>query len=96
MLMGTNHRRVEHHCCQIGRLQRAEDHLPNPGLGPAIESLKHRVPSTESLWQVSPRRSGSGDPNHGIHEKSIVLPVASRIALSAQQQGFDARPLLVR
>jgi hypothetical protein len=96
MLMRANHRRIEQHGLQVGRLERLEHTLPNARLRPAIESLKDRVPTAKTLGQVAPCRTGSSHPDHGIDEQAIVLGVATRIAWLSRQYIPDAIPFLVR
>ena len=96
MNVSPNDRGIEHHPLQIGVLQCVEDLLPNPFLGPAIEPLKDTVPVAESFRQVAPRCSRASDPQHRLHEQSIVVAAAPRTPRPTRQQSFHSLPLLVR
>ena len=96
MLMRANDRRIEHEGRQVGSLQGAEDFLPDPCFGPAIEPLKHGIPTSEPRRQIAPWCAGASDPDHGIYEQPIVLAVPAGVALPTRQQAFDLTPFLVR
>lgn len=96
MLMSANYRRIGQQGIRFGVLQCAEYGTPDARLGPAVEPLKHRVPVSEPLRQVAPRRSAASDLDDHIDEQPIVLAPASGIARTTAKQVVDSIPLLVR
>ena len=80
VLVGPDHRRVQHEPLQVRLLQGLEDRLPAAFLGPAVEALENRVGLAVSFGQVLPGRSSAGDPKHSVDEAPVVMGVAARVA----------------
>jgi hypothetical protein len=53
-------------------LQLAKDRGPMSLSSPVREAVVHRLPRTESLRQVTPRRTGFGAVQNGLDEQSIA------------------------
>ena len=50
----------------------------------------------ESLGQVEPGCTGSGDTEHGVDEQAIILGGTSGIALFTREQELDTLPIFIR
>ncbi len=70
--------------------------LPNALLGPAAEALEHAVPVAKLRGQVAPRSSRAHQPQHSVHEQTIVLAVPSPVPFFTRNKRFDALPLRAR
>jgi hypothetical protein len=76
-------------------LQLIEDPLPDPLLGPAIESPPGRAPKPEPLGQVTPRGTGLGDPEDSVDEEAVVLGGHAGVAGLAGEEVLDAFPSII-
>ena len=95
MLVRPDHGTVENHPFEVGVLQGLEDPLPDPLFRPAIEPLPGRVPRTEPLGEITPRRARLGDPEHGIDEETVILGGHAGITRQAGKEVFDACSVLL-
>jgi hypothetical protein len=60
-----------------------------------VEADEHRIPFSEPFGQITPRRSGTGEPQHRFQKAPIVCAGATGIAHFAGQQRRDPLPLLI-
>jgi hypothetical protein len=73
-----------------------EQPLPDIPLHPVSEPGEHAVPVAERTRQISPRTAGAGNPQHRLHEQSVILAAPAGIARLAKTQRLHFRPLGVR
>src|SRR5713226_713227 len=73
-----------------------EKTLPNALFCPSPETPEHAVPFAKLFGQVTPRRSGTDQPQHTVDEQPIVLAVPPLVAFLAWNKRFNAPPLRVR
>src|SRR5207247_9861005 len=73
MLMGSNHRGIQHQHLQVRIAKDLEDPREHAFLAPAVEALKDLVPVAKTLGQIPPGNSRLGDKEDGIDEQAIVL-----------------------
>lgn len=80
---GTIEKHADFVVTQHERMKNAPPHVP---FRPAIETVVDRLPRPKTLWEVTPRRPGLGDPENGVDEVAIAsLGAGSRH--SGQQLG---------
>ena len=103
MLMGTTDRTIDtvllpvNPTFGIGLLLEGFEHpLPHASFDPSIEAAGHRAPWPIPLWQVSPRRPGSHNPQDGIEDQTMILCWTTHFWLLRWQQGSQLLPLLIR
>ena len=94
--MRPDHRAVEQDPLQVGVLQCLEDPLPDPLASPAVEPAPGGVPVAEALGQIPPRGAGPGDPEDGVHEKTVILGDLPVLAWLPGKEILDPVPILVR
>lgn len=75
--------------------QRREHACEHALARPAAEALEYRVPVAEGGWQITPRRAGAGNPEHGFNKQAVVYAGSPGIAGLAGQQVGDLIPLRV-
>ena len=93
--MHSNHGAVDEHIFEIRVAgKRLEDGGPDFALLPAGKAFVHGIPGAELLRQITPRRTGAQDPQHGLHEQPVVVGRAPRIGGFAWQQVGDPLPLV--
>src|SRR6516225_10751597 len=66
MLMGSNHRGIQHQHLQVRIAEHVEDPREHAFLAPAVEALKDVVPVAEALGQITPGNSRLCDKEDGI------------------------------
>ncbi len=76
-------------------LERFEHSLPHASFDPAVEAACHGTPRPISLWQVSPGRTGSHDPEDGIEDQAMILGWTSDFWFLWWQQRSQLLPLLI-
>ena len=93
--MGADHAAV-HQAADfvIGDCQGLEYGAPSSRLRPLREPVEDRLPATEALGQIPPRRSRLRDPDHGVDE--IPFSPDGRWATSAGYEGSYRFPLSIR
>ena len=85
---------VDHGVLHVGIVgDGVEQPLPDIRLHPVAETREHAVPVAERGRQIPPRAARSGDPQHGLDKKSVVLAAAAGIARLAETKWFHLRPL---
>jgi hypothetical protein len=47
----------------------------------------------ECARQIAPRTAGASNPQHPLHEQTVVVAAAAGIALFAKTKGLHLRPL---
>lgn len=62
---------------------------------PPAETPVNAVPLTEARRQVTPRRSGSHNPQHGFKKQAIIFGSSTRVCRLARQQMSNTDPLVV-
>jgi hypothetical protein len=72
-----------------------EHQVPETTGRPATVLPMHGVPSPKLFWQITPGRTGSGDPEHRIQCASMVAGWAPSQRAALYDKGFKERPLLV-
>jgi len=60
------------------------------------EPSPHRVPVAKPLGKIAPWKASLGDPQHGVHEQTIVGSRHARVALLAGQRILDPFPMFIR
>src|SRR5207248_6145071 len=96
MTMHPHNRSIDHHIFKIRIVrQNLEDTLESSSLRPPSKSLEHRVPVPKLLRQVSPRRSGSCDPQHRLQKTPTVASRLSWISHFSQTIRLDRLPLRI-
>lgn len=79
--MRADQRGVEHQVFIVAILdQRGKDLLPDPGLGPAAETLVKALVLAVALGQVAPVGARAQNPQDTVHEQAVVRPRAAGIA----------------
>src|SRR6185369_8753429 len=96
VLVGADDGGIQQQHTEIRILQVLQDGAKHPGLTPAIEALKNAVPIAKPFGQITPRGTGLGNPQNGIHKQAIILGRHARVAFLAGQQVLDGLPLLIR
>jgi hypothetical protein len=94
-MMRPNDGRIDHlqrriACAASGEC--LQDHVPQAAIGPSPELPKDRIPVTEFLRQVAPRRAGPHQPKHRVEHAAMI---ARRTAAPMDQESFEIRPLIV-
>jgi hypothetical protein len=85
--MGANDGAVDEHLFEIRILgQLSEYTMPDLSLRPPGKALIDTVPRSEIWWQITPRTSGSGNPQNGFNEQAVIGRRTARIARLAWQQ----------
>ena len=95
VLVGSDNGRVEHHPFKVRLLQSLENRRPATLLRPAIKSLIDRIVLAEAFGQISPRRAGPGNPQHGIEKTTVIGGVPTGRARTPGKQRLDPGKLLV-
>src|SRR5262249_45416137 len=75
VLMGADNRRIDKEVACLGRGVRLETLpklAPEPTPFPAAQAVVHRIPVAKRLWQVTPRRPGTGEGQNGFDEHPIA------------------------
>ena len=72
-----------------------EQRLPNALVTPAAKTPMGVFPSTIRGRQVSPRRAGAKNPEHGIDELAVVLSNPTPNPRSPRQMGLEQFPVPV-
>src|SRR5262245_25604197 len=73
--MGADNRRIDKEVACPGRGVRLEplpQLAPEPTPFPAAKAVVHRIPVAKCLWQVTPRRPGTGEVQNGFKEHPIA------------------------
>jgi hypothetical protein len=94
-MMRAHNGRINHLQCRVGHTaagERFQDHIPDAAIGPASELPKDRIPVSEFLGQIAPRRASSHQPKHRIEHAAMV---ARRATTVLDQERFEIRPLIV-
>lgn len=76
-------------------LQRREDLLPDACALPAIKAAGDGAPRSISLWEISPRRSCSHDPQDRVEDQAMILCWVSHFWVLRWQERTQSLPLLV-
>jgi hypothetical protein len=76
--------------------KRFEHQVPKPAQRPASELAVHRVPIAKLLGQISPRRTGSRDPEHRIKRPAMVPRWAASQGTGLYDEGLKTLPFCVR
>lgn len=63
----------------IKLLEFNKDISPAVGFRSAVKALEDRIPITEAIGQITPRRTGFQDPENSIDEQRIALCSGSEI-----------------
>lgn len=95
VLVRPDHGAVEHQPLQVGVLEGLEHPFPDPLLGPPIEPLPDRVPVAEAFGEVAPGGSGLGDPEHGVHEETVIFGRDAGVAGLSGQEVSNSLPVLI-
>jgi hypothetical protein len=94
-MMCAHNRRVHHLQCRLSDTaagERLEDHIPDTAVGPASELPKDRIPVSELLRQIAPRRTGSHQPKHCVEYAAMIGRGATTVM---GQKRFETLPLFV-
>lgn len=97
--MGANDGGIDHLDAVLtlpGLVQRPQQHVPHPTLGPAPELPVDRVPFAKVVVQVTPGRPRPRDPEHPVQHQPVIPgpTTAPRTALDHERR--EERPLLIR
>jgi hypothetical protein len=93
--MGPDHRAVEDELFEIRIPQLNHDLCPVAFLRPTIEAFPHGVPRSKPRGQITPRSTGSSNPQHGVKKETVVLGGYPRLSGLSRQKMPDAFPLIV-
>jgi hypothetical protein len=67
--MNANYRSIHHHVLKISILrERFENTLESAALHPASKPLENRIPVAEIHREISPRRTGSDNPQNAFQK----------------------------
>ena len=66
--------------------------FPDPFVSPSDKATMGIAPASVLRWKISPWRSGSQDPKHGIEELAVILRSPSPDPLPAGQMGLQELP----
>ena len=77
------------------RLHPRQNSLPGAVLGPPIEPLEHRIPRTEPLRQITPRRARAKPPHDPLDNHPVIQPRTAS-TLHPRQQRLNHSPRLIR
>ena len=85
---------IDHGVLHVGIVgDGVEQPHPDIRLHPVAEARELAVPVTERGRQIPPGAARSGDPQHGLDKKSVVLAAAAGIARLAKTKRLNLRPL---
>jgi hypothetical protein len=76
-------------------LELLEDDRPVPAHGPVVEAVVDRLPWTESLGQVSPRKTCLEPEENGLDEEPVAAQRGGP-ALLFRKKGLKSAPLRFR
>src|SRR6202051_1057197 len=78
------------------RSQRHHDPIPCPVAGVAALTLPNRLPSAETLRQITPRHTGPQPIQDALDDLPVVLEIWASRMLGARQQLLNQCPLRIR
>src|SRR5215471_841122 len=97
--MGADNRRIDKEVACLGRGVRLEtlpQLAPEPTPFPAAKAVVHRIPVAKCLWQVAPRRSGTGQVQNGFNEHPIAKHRGTpSTGFEGGEDGGNLRPSLL-
>ena len=79
----------------FGGAQCFQEKLPNPRDRPTSELSVDRPPLAEVIRKVPPLRTGTGDPEDAIQDKSMIARWAPSFGAGFDQEWLKERPLVV-
>src|SRR5690242_14794557 len=87
-MVRPDNRRIDHlqgniACAASG--ERLHDDIQDAAIGPASKLPKDRIPVTEFLRKIAPRRAGSHQPKHRVEHAAMV---AWRPATASDRKGL--------
>ena len=96
MMVGTYDRGVNEQMLHVGIAPQGRGHTrPNAFLAPTGEAYECSMPMPEFGREITPRATGTHDPENSLDETPIVFGRAARIACLAWQNFFNALPLVI-
>src|SRR5215475_2712105 len=97
--MGADNRRIDKEvaCRKRGvRLEPLPQLAPEPTPFPAAKAVVHRIPVAKRLWQVTPRRPGTGQVKNGFNEHPIAEHSRTpSTGFDGGEDGSNLRPCLL-
>jgi hypothetical protein len=80
--------------CGVGlSLDRSKEASPEARLAPAIEAAGESGPAAIPLREVTPRGTGTDDPQHAVQDASVVSGGAASVRFLRRKQGLEPLPL---
>jgi hypothetical protein len=75
--------------CGVGLLlDRGTEASPDACLAPAVEAAGNGGPAAIALGQVTPRGTGTEEPQEAVHEASVVSGWAASMRFLRRKQGL--------
>lgn len=84
---------INHEPLVIGRLdQLLKQAFPCPAIAPPAEATVSVLPVSIAGWQISPRRSCTQYPEHGVKKLPIVATYAAPLPATSRKMRLKQRP----
>lgn len=96
MLVGADDGGVDDQVFEVRIIcERFEHAQPDPLGTPPAEASKDAVPLAERFRQITPRRTGSHDPQHALDEHAVVAARRTALVRPTDDQAGDTIPLRI-
>lgn len=96
MLVGTDHRAVDHGVFVIGVCGQVLEYLlPNAAFSPAAPTAMGVLPIAKALGQIAPRHTRAIPIKNRVNKKPVVGCRAANMTFASRQEIPDAFPLIV-
>jgi hypothetical protein len=94
--VGADDCRIKNQDIKVGIAEYLDNGGEPTAIRPAIKASPLAVPISQSLGQVTPWRTGAGDPQDGIDKPPIVVGDSAVLSRLAGQQVLDTFPVRIR